>query len=215
MADVLTGVTRPKLATDQFGNKYIQQHTADGSEQWVRATDPAQLGPSQRSEWGRVLGEGLVGGANGLAAGRGINGGGGAAAAAGVSAGMKMNAAEDAKARQATLDGATRLKAQMDLAEHSFAATRLQTAATQNDINFSQLQQRNFEQQGGVAMGTVAHPGDIAGLLHVDPDLAQHWVQDHTINFTTAYGADGKPTGLLVYKMPGEALKQMMPVGTT
>lgn len=202
IADVLAGTQRPELGKDPDGNLYVKQHSLSRGEQWLK-----------------IAGQAMHGAAAGLAAGRG-RGNGGKAALAGFDVAQQDQDREkaDAKdmndqARQQMLDNANNQMLRMKMAEEAWRSTRLQTEATQHDIEFAQGQEDRLAKSGATLLGTVAHPGDLSGVLKVNPDLMKDLVHNHALEFTPHY-TDGKPDGFKVFKTPQGYRSTLLPPGT-
>jgi hypothetical protein len=203
IADTLAGTTTPELYTNDQGEKFVYHPEMTRGQQWER-----------------IAGEAVAGAAHGLAAGKGA-GNMGKAAAAGVDTGMEMADKRQqqgkemtAEARQSMLDNANNQMLRMKMAEESWKATRLKTEAGQHDLEFAQNQEDRLTKEGGRVIGTAAHPGDIAGILKVQPDLMKQMVNNHTVELVPHYNADGTPGGVRVVMMPGDYRKQVAPAGS-
>jgi hypothetical protein len=183
MADVLAGKQRPELGKDADGNLYVKQHSLTRGEQWAK-----------------IAGEAFTGAAAGLAAGKGA-GNQGKAAFAGMQAQQAQQQQQTAEMRQTMLDNANNQMLRMKMAEQAWRNTRLQTEADQHDIEFSQGQEDRLTKSGATLLGTVAHPGDLTGVLKVNPDLMKDLVNNHSLEFTPHF-TDGKRDGFKVYKTP-------------
>jgi len=200
--DAMVGKSRPEIGVGSDGNQYVKQTSLTHGEQWVR-----------------LIGEGLTGAAEGLKAGKGA-GNFGAAAAAGVEAGAKQ---ADARQQQTTdmteqaqkqnLANANNQMLRMQMAEQSMRATRLQTEATQHDIEFAQGQEDRYVKEGGTVLGVMAHPGDLHKILAVNPDVMQDMIQKHQIEMVPHVDPDGKRDGFSVIKMPNGYRQTMLPAG--
>lgn len=201
IADTLAGKTKPEMGRDQYGNEYVKQTSLTRGQQWLR------------------IGAGLLhGAAAGLGAGRGGNIGG--AAAAGFAAGaqdkqgQQQNEANmSAAARQQNLDNMNNQMLRMEMAKQSMVATRMQTEASQHDIEFAQGQEKHYTDAGGTVLGIMAHPGDLNKILKVNPDVMQDMIQKHQIELVPHMDADGKRDGVSVIKMPGGYRSTMLPAG--
>lgn len=203
MADVLAGKTTPQIATDNQGNKYVQERTLSRGEQWVK-----------------IAGDLGVGAAEGLKAGRGGNIGG--AAAAGAEAGMHLQQQQQqqkkdltAEARQQNLDNANNQILRMNMYEQGLRARRLEIDGTQHDIKFAQDEEDRYTKAGGQVLAHVQTLGDISKVLEVDPDVVSNMVEKHQIEIVPHYSADGKADGVNVIKMPDGYRKTMLPSGAT
>lgn len=203
IADALAGKNRPEVAHDQDGNAYVKETTLSRGQQWAR-----------------IGGEVVAGAAAGLAGGRGGNIGG--AAEAGVKAGQqaqqqqKQNAKDvTAQVRQEKLDNANNQMLRMQMAEQTWRLSRMQTEATQKDVEFSQGQVDRFTKEGGQVLGTAAHPYDIGGILKVNPDVMKDLIQKHQIEITPNYDENGKRAGVTIIKMPTGYRSTMLPAGAT
>lgn len=201
--DTLAGKTRPELGKDPDGNTYVKQTTLSHGEQWVR-----------------IGLEGLAGAAKGLAAGRGNNFG--AAAGAGLDEGEKIAQGRQdqqkdmsAQAQQQNLQNANNQMLRMKVAEQSMAATRLQTEATQHDIEFAQGQEDRYVKAGGTVLGTMAKPTDLRNILKVNPDVMSDMIEKHQIEMVPHVDANGKRDGFTVIKMPAAYRQTMLPAGAT
>jgi hypothetical protein len=208
--DSLTGTTRPVMATDAQGNKYVQQQTLTGAEKWER-----------------VAGELLSGAAKGLAAGKGA-GNFGKAAAAGVDEGTKIAQQRKQETPQLTdeaqkenLANANYQMLRMNMIEQTWKAARLKTEATQHDIDFAQGQEARLTKPvseggpGGVRLGHAEHPADIARILKADPNVVENMIKNHQIEPLPYYNEDGTPGGNVYIKMPEGYRTTMLPAGST
>jgi hypothetical protein len=208
--DSLTGTTRPVMATDAQGNKYVQQQTLTGTEKWER-----------------VAGELLSGAAKGLAAGKGA-GNFGRAAAAGVDEGAKIAQQRQEEtpkltdeAQKQNLANANYQMLRMNMIEQTWKAARLKTEATQHDIDFAQGQEARLTKplaeggDGGVLLGTAEHPADIARILKADPNVVENMIKNHQIEVLPHYNEDGTPGGNRFFKMPDGYRSTMLPAGST
>lgn len=196
LADALAGKTRPEIATDQAGNKYVKETTLSHGQQWAR-----------------IGAEAIKGAAAGWGAGRGA-GNMGKAAEAGVESGeqgaqqRKQNQQEmTAQARQQNLDRANNQLLQMQMAEHAWNATRLQVKATQEDEDWADKKSKDLEDAHAVLLGTTAHAGDISHLMQAHPDLMKSLVgykgAEQDLKFVPNY-ENGQAAGFKVYRtMPG------------
>lgn len=201
--DTLAGKTTPELGKDPDGNTYVKQTTLSHGEQWVRIGLTA-----------------LTGEAKGWAAGKGGNPG--AAAAAGVDEGQKIAQQRQdqqkdmsAQAQAQNLANANNQMLRMKVAEQSMAATRLQTEATQHDIEFAQGQEDRYVKAGGTVLGTMAKPTDLRNILKVNPDVMSDMIEKHQIEMVPHVNADGKRDGFTVIKMPSGYRQTMLPAGAT
>jgi hypothetical protein len=188
IADALTGKTRPEIGKDQDGNSYVKQVSLTHGEQWLR-----------------IAGEAIHGAAAGLAAGKGA-GNMGKAALAGVEAGQqdkqqqqKQEKDMTAEARQQTLDNANNQILRMQIAEHTWNATRLKVKASQEDEDFAEKQEDRLKTNGGILLGTTAHAGDISHLMEKNPQLMEDLVKNHALEFVPNY-ENGQVAGFKVYK---------------
>ena len=204
MADAMTGVTRPDIYTDQKGNEYVYHPNLSRGQQWARVgADVAR------------------GAASGFAAGRGA-GGEGRAALAGFQVGDQAQAQrkgqEDeiqGKVKQDMADKASMQMMQMKMAEESWKATRMQREADQNDVKFNDYQVDRIKGDGGHWIGDATHPGDIAGILKVQPDVMKHLVQTGQLRIVDKINpATMQHEGIQAFMMPESHGKDWLPPGT-
>jgi hypothetical protein len=210
IAGALVGKTRPELATDQDGNKYIKTQTLTRGQQWMR-----------------IAGEAITGAAAGMAAGKGA-GNEGKAAFAGVQQGQQMaqQQKQDAdkmtdEVKQDKLEKANHQMLQMKMAENAWTLARDKVKATQEDIDFNDKQLKQLTDPiekgggGGRIIGTAAYPGDIAEILKVQPDVMKHLVQTGQLEIRNHLDKDGNVAGITAIMMPDSWGKTMLPAGTT
>jgi hypothetical protein len=200
----LTGTTKPEIGTDQEGNKYVKQTSLTHGQQWTR-----------------IAGEAIQGAAAGLAAGKGA-GNMGRAAEAGVQAGQQDAQQQQqqekdmtAEARQQNLDNANNQMLRQNMAEQAWRATRLKVEATHQDVQFAEGQVDRLVKEGGTVLGTAEHPGDIGGILKVNPDVMHDMIVKHQIEIMPHYNEDGSAGGITVVKMPTGYRTTMLPAGAT
>lgn len=201
VADALAGATRPDIYHDDQGNAYVYHPNLTRGQQWRR-----------------IAAEAVEGASRGLAAGKGA-GNMGRAGVAGVEAGEahaqeRENQEKEmtAEANKEMMNNANNQLLRMQIAEQAWRASRLKTEATQHDIEFAQKQVDRYEAAGGKILGTAAHPGDIAGIVGVNPTLMEDLVQRHTIEIVPTLTADGHQ-GLTVIKMPDQYRNKLLPPG--
>jgi len=203
--NVLTGGgTKPQIATDSNGNEYVKHVSMTHGEQWLR-----------------IAGEGLHGAAAGLAAGKGA-GNMGKAALAGWNAGQgdadkRQEQEKDmsAEARQQNLDNANYQMLQMNKAEQAWKFARLQTEASQHDVDFANGQiDRLVKTEGGTIIGNAAHSADIGDILKVNPNVMEDMIKKHQIEIVPHFDAEGKPAGITAIKMPDGYRSQVLPAGS-
>lgn len=202
VVDALVGKATPEIGTDQQGNKYVKQVSLTHGQQWAR-----------------IGSEALQGAAAGLAAGKGA-GNQGAAAEAGVQAGQKVAGQQQQQqqqmsdeARKENLSNANNQMLRMQMAESAWKATRMQTEASQHDVEFAQGQVDRLVKEGGTILGTAAHPGDISGILKVNPDVMKDMIQKHQIEIMPNINPDGTRGGITVVKMPDGYRNTIQPAG--
>jgi hypothetical protein len=185
MADVLAGKQRPELGKDPDGNVYIKAHTMSRGEQWMK-----------------IAGEGMVGAAAGLAAGKGA-GNMGKAPLAGMQAQQAQADRQAAQMDKAVLDSANHQMQQMKMAELAWQQTRLKAKATQEDQDWADKKTAEMEAGHAVFLGTTTHPGDIAHLQEAHPGLMKSLVgykgAEQDLQFIPRY-ENGEAAGFDVYK---------------
>lgn len=203
VVDAIAGTTgAPKIATDSAGNKYVQD---------------TKMTPGQ--QWRKIGGEVLSGAAAGLAAGKGA-GNAVRAPEAGIEAQQANQKAQNDQraqlsdeAQKENLQNANNQMLQMNMAHQAWDFTHHQIEASQKDVEFWNGQEDRLVKEGGRVLGTAAHNADIAGILHVQPDVMQQMVQNQTIKVIPNVDADGKPAGIKVIMMPGNYQKQVENAG--
>jgi hypothetical protein len=195
VADALVGKTRPELGKDPDGNLYQKTHTLSRGEQWQK-----------------IAAEAVHGAAAGLAAGKGA-GNGGKAALAGWEAGKQDQDEEGDQVQKQILANANNQMLRMKMAEEAWRQTRLKVDATQHDVEFSQGQEDRLAKSGATLLGTVAHPGDLTGVLTVNPDLMKDLVKNHALEFTPHYNGEGQPDGFKVFKTKQGYRDTLVPPG--
>lgn len=202
IADVLTGKTTPEIYKDDQGNSYVYHPAMTRGQQWERIASEAIVGA----------------GAGAAQVGPGNKG---RAAAAGVQAGVKLGEEGQEKekdvtneARQANLDKANNQILQMNMAKNAWEMARMKIKASQEDITFNDNQEKQLTDQGGRLIGTAAHPGDIADILKVQPDIMKQLVQKGTVQIRHNIDADGNVIGVKAFLMPESWAKTLLPAGT-
>lgn len=203
IGDALTGKTTPEIYKDDQGNAYVYHANLTRGQQWER-----------------IAGEAIEGA--GAGAGQVGPGSKGRAAAAGVQAGMKMGEQGQQReqqmteeARQQNLDKANNQILQMNMAKNAWEMARNKVKASQEDVAFNDGQEKILTEQGGKVIGTAAHPGDIADILKVQPDVMAQLVKKGTVQIRHNIDADGNVTGIKAFLMPESWANTVLPAGTT
>lgn len=207
--DAVAGKTSSQVYIDpNTGEKYIQHPDKTGAQQWARIGELA-----------------LRGAAQGLANGKGA-GNGGRALLAGVQdeqqQAQQQAAAQNQEAdadynrqRQAKLDTINSQLLQTKLAANQFALTRMGVQAHDQDIQWSQQQEDRQKQMGSALVGDYESPDQFFAMTKTNPDYWKDHVKDNSLAVIPRYDADGKPSGISVWKeLPG-AGNQMAPKGST
>ena len=202
IADVLAGKQRPELGKDADGNLYVKQHDLTRGEQWMR-----------------IAGEAIHGAAAGLAAGKGA-GNMGKAPLAGIEAGQQDRAEEkqneqemNAQVDKQKLANANNQMLQMKMAENAWTLANNKTKAAQEDIKFYNEQEDRLIRDGGKVIGTAAHPGDIAEILKVQPDVFEQMIKKQTVRILPNIDADGNHLGIKAIIMPTGYHNELLPAG--
>jgi hypothetical protein len=190
IADVLTGTTRPEIFTDQNGDEFVYHPNLSRGQQWMR-----------------IGGDAFRAAGAGLAAGKGA-GNMGRAMVAGTDVARDRQQDDqnqeqqmDQKANQDMLNRANMTILRMNMIEQSWRASRLQIEANEHDAAFSQNRIKFFQEMGGKVLTTAEHPGDLAELLHINPDTAADFVRRHIIEPVPTIDANGHQ-GVTFIKMP-------------
>lgn len=202
IADVLAGKQRPELGKDADGNLYVKQHDLTRGEQWMK-----------------IAGEAIHGAAAGLAAGKGA-GNMGKAPLAGIEAGEQDQAKQKQNAQEMSdqvdkqkLANANNQMLQMKIAENAWTMANNKTKATQDDIKFVNDQEDRLVKDGGKVIGTAAHPGDIAEILKVQPDVFEQMIKKQTVRILPNIDADGNHAGVKAIIMPTGYHNELLPAG--
>lgn len=200
--DALTGTQgTPKIATGSDGQKYVQDTKLTPGQQW------------------RKIGAGfLTGAAAGLSAGKGA-GNMVKAPQAGMDAVQEQQKNQPTRdqltdeAQKENLQNANNQMLQMNMAHQAIDFTYHQNEANQKNIEFWNGQEDRLVKEGGRVLGTAHDAADIAGILHVQPDVMEQMVKHQTIKTIPAVDSDGKAAGFKVIMMPGDYQKQVEPSG--
>lgn len=194
--DSLAGTNRPEVYTDQEGNQYIQHPAMTRTNQWIKVGQEA-----------------LRGAAAGLAAGKGA-GNQGKALEAGVEAGTEMSDAEKKNIQEQLLSQANSQKLKHELAAQSFALTRQQVKANQEDVQFYQQQEDRLASEGGTFLGVAKDLGGIADIMRDTPGFHEAQVKQNRVMPVPNVLPDGTHDGFKVYMMPEGYNQQLTNAGT-
>jgi hypothetical protein len=210
LADAMVGKTRPELAKDQDGTLYVKNSMYG-----------APGGPTRGQQWLRIAAEGIQGAAAGMAAGKG-EGNQGKAAFAGVQQGQQMAAQQEQNAkdmtdevRQQKLDNANNQMLQMKMAENAWDFADKKRKATEDDVKFTNEMEDRLIKDGGKVIGTAAHPGDIAEILKVQPDVMEQMVKKQTIRILPNIDENGNHVGIKAIIMPSGYHNEVLSAGQT
>jgi len=171
IADALTGHTRPEIWTDEDGNEFVYHQDIGRGRQWMK-----------------IAGTAAKGAAAGLAAGKGA-GNMGKGALAGIQAGEDEAKGErdreeelSQKAQQDMLNRYNMTMVRMRVADMAWQSARRDLVAGQEDAKFYQEQIKFYHDVlGAESIGTAEHAYDLGNVLKIDPQLAEHFMRDHTI----------------------------------
>lgn len=193
----------------QTGDRYVQRPYRTPGQQWQK-----------------LAGEAIRGAAAGLANGQGP-GGPQRAAAAGITAGIQQTQAEKEMqkkqadedyqiARQNRIDKANTYLQQVQLASQEFALKRMQTKATQDDIEFSQKMNDRESARGSIDLGIYPDHYTLPDVQKNHPEV-DFWKQGVSGMIQAHPGVDpetGERKGVHVWLVQPSVLDQAAPQGT-
>lgn len=182
--DSLGGKTKIQPYQDQDGNIYIQHPNKTRGEQWMQ-----------------IASEALRGAGAGLAAGKGA-GNGGRALEAGIQAGDQLSQQQQDQVQQKMLQMANSQALKHNIAAQSFALTRQQVKASQEDTTFYDGQADRMTKEGGTLLGTVRDVGQIADMMRDTPGFKEAQVQQNRVVPVPNVLPDGTHDGFKVFMMP-------------
>lgn len=179
------------------GEKFVQHPTLTGKQQWLK-----------------IAGEAFVGGAAGLAAGKGA-GNMAKAPLAGIQAQQalidKNRSQQDTEAeqdysrqKQAKLAKANNQLLQTQIASNEFALKRMQVKAGEDDIKFSNDQEDREKQLGSSDLGVYPDHYSLADVKKVRPEFWKDHYQDDNIVAVPSFNQNGERNGVHLYlRQPG------------